>query len=368
MPEQFNEQQQHLQKTVAALCNDLATAGAKLKDNELAERTRQASKQAGLFTMTQPRAFGGSEAGSLELCLVRDEAAAHNLPTMHALLGPGPGVLGGVGEPLRSSHLQPLLDGHLQGSFGFTEPDDAQAPTSGTIDGDSVVVNGQKSYVTGGGSANFINTLVRIDGAPAMVVIDTDSPGVRKDRTFTSLDGSQHAAFTFDSVKVPRKHVIGEPGEGLPKALGQIGDTRLAIAATCVGLSRWVIGYLTEYLSGNDRSGAARHTKETIRLRYAALRVKTYAARSMLYRTARIADRGDNVVNEAISCKIFATDVVTEVVDEGIQLVGGHALEEDHPLAHLYRKVRSWRLAEGATDVLLLNIARGTFDLGKGRL
>jgi alkylation response protein AidB-like acyl-CoA dehydrogenase len=327
-----------------------------------------AAKAAGFFQMTQPRAFGGSEAGTLALTVVRDELAAANPPFLDAVFGSGPGVLAEVDEPLRSSHLQPLLAGAKRAGFGFTEPDDAPAPTTGYVDGDVLIITGQKSYVTGGAEADFVNTLLQVDGQPAMVVIDTDLPGVVLERRFESLDGSHHAAFRFDRVRVPVTHLIGRPGEGMPRAMRQIGDTRLAIAAHCVGTMRWVLDYLTDHLSQPDRSLKPRGAKEGVRLRYADLRIRTFAARSMLYRTARLADAGENVVNESIACKVFATEAVGDVVDTAIQLVGGGALIADHPLAILYRRVRSLRLAEGGSDVLRLNLARGKLELGKGKL
>jgi acyl-CoA dehydrogenase len=328
-----------------------------------------ASRAAGFFPMTQPREFGGSAASTLELTLVRDELAATNPPWLDAVFGPGPGVLATVGEPLRSTYLEPLLRGRKRAGFGFTEPDDAPAPTHGRIENDTLIVTGQKSYVTGGAEADFINTLVQVDGqGPALVVIDTDWPGVTLTRRFVSLDGSHHAAFRFTDVRVPLTHIIGKPGEGLPRALRQIGDTRLLIAAHCVGIMRWVLELLTEHLNAPDRSGQPRGAKEGIRLRYADLRIHTFAARSMLYRTARLADQGANIVNEAIACKVYATEQVGQTVDTAIQLIGGNALTDDHPLSILYRQVRGLRLAEGGSDVLRLNLARGKLELDKGRL
>ncbi len=328
-----------------------------------------AAREAGLFAMTQPREFGGSAASALELTIVRDELAAANPPFLDAVFGPGPGVLANVGEPLRTSHLLPLLGGTKRAGFGFTEPDDAPAPTRARVEGDWLVIDGQKSYVTGGSEADFINTLVQFEGqGPALVVIDTHLPGVELTRRFGSIDGSHHAAFSFTGVRVPASHVIGKPGEGLPRALRQIGDTRLLIAAQCVGLMRWVIDYVTTHLRAPDRSGRPRGDKEGIRLRYADLRIGAFAARSMLYRTARLADAGENVVNEAIACKVHATEEVGKLVDTAIQLVGGNALTDDHPLSILYRQVRSLRLAEGGSDVLRLSLAKGKLDLDKGRL
>lgn len=328
-----------------------------------------ASKASGLFYMTQPARFGGSEASQLALTVARETLAAHNPPHMDAVFGPSPGVLGGVEEPLATTHLAPLLAGEKRGSFGFTEPDDAPQPTSGVLSGGQLTVNGQKSYVTGGGDADFINTLVHIDGlGPSMVVIDTDTPGVELTQRFSSLDGSHHAAFAFENVQIPAHHIVGKPGQGLPRAMRQIGDTRLLLAALASGYTLWILDLLNHHLQRVDRSGKPRGDKDVVRWRYADLRIRGYAVRSMLYRTARLAEQGENTVNEAMACKVFATETVGEIVDTAIQLLGGHALVEDHPMALLYRQVRAWRLAEGASDVLRLNIGRGILELGKGRI
>ena len=201
-----------------------------------------------------------------------------------------------------------------------------------------------------------------------MVVIDKHLDGVVMTHKFASLDGSHHAAFEFQDVRVPAAHIVGEAGQGLPRAMQQIGDTRLLLAAQASGYMLWMLELLTAHLQAPDKSGRPRGSKDVVRLRYADLRIKAFAARSMLYRTARLADRGENIVNEAMACKVFATESVDALVDTAIQLVGGGALVEGHPLERLYRRVRVWRLAEGASDVLRLNIGRGILDLGKGRI
>ena len=364
MPEQLSSQLIELRERCAAFAMDHMLPLADSDRASAAVQVREASKAAGLFTMTQP----AHAAGQLALCVARETLAAANPPALDAVFGPGAGVLGSVGEPLASSHLAPLLAGEKRGSFGFTEPDDAE-PTAGTIDGDALTINGQKSYVTGGADADFINALVRIEGhGPSMVVIDTDTQGVILEKRFNSLDGSHHAAFRFDNVQVPVSHVIGEPGQGLPKALRQIGDVRLLFAAHACGYLIWVMDLLQSHLQSPDKDGAPRGNKDVVRWHYADLRIKAFAARSMLYRTARLADAGENIVNEGMACKVFATECIGEAVDTAIQLVGGGALIDDHPLALLYKKVRAWRLAEGASDVLRLNIGRGILELGKGRI
>ena len=179
-------------------CNKFAVESllAEAGDTDARERVREESKRLGLFMMTQPKQFGGTEASQLELTVARETLYSHNAPYIESVFGPSPGVLGGVEEPLKTTHLTALLNGEKRSSFGFTEPDDAPSPTSGKITGDSLIINGQKSYVTGGADADFINALDHIeDVGPSMVVIDTDLDGVIIDNRFSSLDGSHHAAF-----------------------------------------------------------------------------------------------------------------------------------------------------------------------------
>jgi acyl-CoA dehydrogenase len=349
---------------------DLATRSLiPLRDNpsltpeSRAAQVREASKAAGLFALTQI-----DTTPELTLLVLRETLAQHGVGHLAGLFGATAGVLQGVAEPLRSSHLLPLLAGDKNSAFAFTEPADAPRPTWASIDGDELVVSGRKSYVTGGADAQFLTTLVEIDGqGPAMVVIDTDSPGVTLSRRFASLDGSHHAAFVFDQARVPRHHAIGAPGEGRSRALATISALRRAIAADCVGTMAWVIDLVAQDLQ-RERRGGARAASERIRLRYGELRIQAYAVRGAVYRTARLVDAGLDAVNESIAAKVLATEAANQAVDTAIQLIGGEALVDGHPLAGALRRLRALRLAEGETDTLRVNVARGHLDLGKGRL
>ena len=356
--------------TAVLIPNQIELAAGRADRSAIRDLVTRAARDAGFFAMTQPKSSGGSEAGLLAMTMVRDTFAGYNTSLDQFCFGPGPGVLAHCAEPLRSLYLQPLLAGVRRAGFAFTEPDDAEHFTRAVPAADGTfVVSGRKSYVTGGGDADFLNTLVDVEGqGRALLVIDTHAPGVRVERRFESLDGSHHAAFRFDSVRVPTDRLIGRPGEGLPRALRQIGDTRLAIAAKAVGLARWTVGFTHAHLKAPHHSGETLGASESVRLRYAELRIRTFAARSMVYRTARLGESGANIVNEGIACKVYTTETLGDVVDTAIQLVGGKALAIGHPLERLYREVRALRLAEGASDVLRLNLARGSLDLNKGVL
>ncbi|MGH1492391.1 MAG: acyl-CoA dehydrogenase family protein [Acidimicrobiales bacterium] len=378
MPESLSPELLKLQETVRAAAAGPLTELRERDDLDhraLRSEVTTISKGAGWFEMTRSPAMSKLDAGAelptgaLALAVVREALGEHNVAHLPGLFGSSPGLLATVDEPLRSLYLEPLLAGEKQGAFGFTEPDSAPRPTWGVVDGDDLVINGQKSYVTGGANADFVNTLVEVDEiGPAMVLIDATTPGVSITRRFESLDGSHHAAFQFTDVRVPRSHVIGPPGKGMSRAMDQVTQVRMGMAASCVGLTMYVVNLVEDYLKAPHRSGTPLGASERHRLRFGHMRIKAYAARSVLYRTARLADSGEKPVNETMAAKFIATETIGEVVDSAIQTVGGQALTDGHPLVGIHRRVRSLRLAEGTSDVLTMNIARGRLDLDVGRV
>ncbi len=379
MPEMLPEPLVALREKTEAFIRDVLvpmeeelSSGADWQD--LRARVVAASTEAGLFTMTHPKAYSGVEVGVLALTVLRETLAAANLRVAAHVFAPGPGVLAAATGPLKENYLDPLMRGEKQGSFGFTEPDDAPRPTWATQDGDEIVITGRKSFVTGGADADFVSALVSVEpdaggrGGSAMVVIDLDAPGVTIERKFRTLEGGEHAAIRFEEVRVPQWHVVGNLGEGMPRALGNISAVRLVLSAVACGCMQWAIAHVTEHVQAPHRSGIPLGNREGVRLRYADMRIEAYAARSMLYRSARLVESGANAVNEVTSTKVYCTEAAGRIVDAAVQLVGGNALTEGHPLERMYRQVRSMRFAEGASDILRLNIAKGKLDLNKGSL
>ena len=374
MPDFLDAEHTEVLHTAERLADELATLPGRFAESDIGAAVREASKAAGVFGMTQPMSVGGTEAGALALVVVRDTLGSRNVGHLPGVFGPSPGVLANVGEPLRSQFLLPYLAGELRSGFGFTEPADAPRHTWARLDGVDLVVNGAKSYVTGGADADFINALVEVEGTgSAMVLIETDRAGVTLKQRFGTLDGSHHAAFAFADVRVPATHLIGEAGGGLRRAMSQINATRMAIAADCIGQCRFAIDLVEQTLveRAGRRSSAgepARVGTDLERVTLGDMRIAAYAARSALYRTARLLDTGENAVNEVMAAKSLATESLSRICDDAVQLVGGTALVDGHPLADILRQVRALRLAEGPTEVLASNVARGRLDLGLGRV
>ena len=281
------------------------------------EKVREASKEAGYFYKTQPEEYGGNPAGALELTMLRETWAASNCRLTHYIFGPGPGILHSAEGDMKTNYLDPVMKGEKRGAFGFTEPDSAARPTFAKIEGDVLIINGQKSYVTGGATADFVSALVNVeheDGSKAgtaMIVIDRDAPGVNIEREFSSMEGGGHVSMIFKDVRMPLGNVIGKLGEGMPRALGNIGNVRMMVSAQATGICMWTLDYVEQHLLAPHRSGTPLGEREGVRIRFADMRIDTYVARSALYRTARLWETGDNVVNETIATKVFCTETVT---------------------------------------------------------
>ena len=345
----------------------------------IVEQVRAASREAGIWSLTQPVEFGGAAAGPLAQTAVREALAAGHLRVARHVFGPGPGLLAHAEGQLKHDYLDPVLRGEKRGAFAFTEPsgEGAGRPTWAVWDGDDLLVTGRKAYVTGGASADYYAALVNVEAAegssqpagPTMLIIDHGTEGVTIDREFHSLEGGSHVELTFDRARVPGWHVIGAVGEGMPRALGNIGHERLAVAAQATGMAIWAVGFIDEQIRQPHRSGQRLADREGIRLRYSELRIATYAARSVLYRTARLVEENaEAAINEVMAAKVFCTEQAGFVADQAVQLASGGALVEGHPLERLYREVRSLRFTGGASDILRLNIARGRIEFDAGSL
>lgn len=387
MPESLPTAVEVLRERMTTLVNDeLRPLEDQLPDDprapvptEIAQQVRERSRAAGMWSLTQPVEFGGAAAGALAQTAVREALAAGHLRVARYVFGPGPGMLASVEDQLKEQYLDPVLRGEKRGAFAFTEASGERAgkPTWATWDGDDLLVTGHKSFVTGGATADYYAALVNVEAAdgseqpagPAMLLIDRETPGVTIDKEFHSLEGGSHVELSFDQARVPAWHVIGSVGEGMPRALGNIGHERLAVAAQTTGLAVWAVGFIDQHIQQPHRSGQRLADREGIRLRYADIRIAAYAARSVLYRTARLVEEeAGDAVNEVMAAKVYCTEQAGFVIDQAVQLASGGALVEGHPLERAYREIRSSRFTGGASDILRLNISRGRIEFDAGRL
>jgi len=177
-------------------------------------------------------------------------------------------------------------------------------------------------------------------------------------REVRTLDGALHGEFAFDQVEVPAEDLIGEIGQGLPRALESIAILRLRAAALACGAAGWALAHALDGARRPHRTGAPLGEREQVQAMLGESAIELYAARAAVYAAAARAEAGEDIETEAAMAKAVATETAARVVDRAIQLAGGAAVVDDHPLARLYRRIRPWRIAEGTTEILRLTVAR----------
>jgi acyl-CoA dehydrogenase len=201
-----------------------------------------------------------------------------------------------------------------------------------------------------------------------VLAVRRDAPGVILRRELRTLDGGVHGEFELRDVRVPLVDVIGAIGQGLPRAREGISALRLRAAATACGAARWALEYALRGATRPHRGGTPLAEREGPQALLAESAMDLFAARSALYAAARAAaireaqpeaSRPFDPEVPVAMAKALATEAVARIVDRAIQLTGGAAVVESHPLARLYRRIRPWRIGEGTTEALRIVIARG---------
>ena len=329
---------------------------------------RARAAEAGFFRLAQPAELGGGGLGPVGLTALHEEIARAQSPLGGLVLGGDGGLLRLAQGAQRERFLLPVLRGELTAALAFTDAREGPR-TVAARRGDAFVVSGVKSFVTGGPQADLLLAVAKVTDNPggktgtAVLVVRSDAPGVTLRREIRTLDGGLHGEFELKSVEVPIDDVIGEIGQGLPKALESITALRLRAAATACGTARWTLDYALEQARRPHRTGVPLGEREQVQAMLGQSAMDLFAARGALYAAARAAEAGP-ASTEVAMAKAVATEAVFRIVDRAMQLSGGAAVVEGHPLARLYRRVRAWRIAEGTTEILRLTVARRLLAAG----
>jgi alkylation response protein AidB-like acyl-CoA dehydrogenase len=323
---------------------------------------RARSAELGLYRLLQPAELGGGGLGPLGQVALHEELARSQCVLHDCILGGDGGLLKLAVGAQRGRFLLPVLRGELTASLAFTDAREGPRATAARH-GDGFVISGVKSFVTGGPQADLLVTIARVTDNPggptgtAVFVVRRDATGVTLRREIRTLDGARHGEFEL-RVAVTMDDVIGEIGQGLPRALESITALRLRVAATACGAARWTLDHALAQARRPHRTGVSLGEREAVQAMLGQSAMELFAARAAVYAAARAAESGDDAEVEVAMAKAVATEAVAHIVDRAMQLSGGAAVVEGHPLARLYRRIRSWRIAEGTTEILRLTVAR----------
>jgi acyl-CoA dehydrogenase len=306
------------------------------------------------------------------LCLTRETLAYHHALAdfAFAMQGLGSGAISLFGsEELRDRYLPGVRDGRLVAAFALSEPeagsDVAQIATTATPDGAAgYVLDGEKTWISNGGLADFYVVFARTGEAPgarglSAFVLDADTPGLRVAERIPVIAPHPLARLELDGCRVPESDRIGAPGEGFKVAMATLDVFRPTVGAAALGFARRALDEALARTTERELFGAPMADLQLVQAKLGEMALGVDASALLVYRAAWTHDAvGGRVTREAAMAKLHATETAQRVVDDAVQLFGGLGVTAGSVVERLYREVRALRIYEGASEVQQLIIAR----------
>jgi acyl-CoA dehydrogenase len=268
------------------------------------------------------------------------------------------------GTPALQRRLLPaILAGHLA-ALAITEPDagsDATGmKTSFRPEGDRIVIEGGKCFITNGDVAELLLVFgkwsVLGDGRAAIsaVMLERSTPGLRVIRNEEKLGmrASSTTVLAFDGCNVPRDNLLGAPGEGLQILFASLNRSRPSIAAHALGIARAAFEDAIEYINARRQSGRKILEFQGIQFLVADLAAELALCESFLWVVGRAVDAGESDLGiEASILKMRASDLAMRMSTEAVQLLGGYGYCKDHRVERLLRDAKITQIWEGTNQV-----------------
>ncbi|KAB2812142.1 acyl-CoA dehydrogenase family protein [Pimelobacter simplex] len=335
---------------------------------EVHPKVRELLAESGLARHVVPAAYGGASEtlDPLTLAVVREAlmySSAH-LDSMFGMQGVGSYSLAvGGSDELRAQWLPKVAAVEAIAGLALTEPDvgsDLRAVTTTMVaDGDELVVNGRKSFITNGGAADFYCTLVREGEGWSMVLVPGDTPGLSIERGADLIAPHILGELTFTDVRVPAGNRLGVPGKAFSLMLQTLAVFRVTVAASGVGLAQAALDEAKAHALAREQFGRPLIELGAVAQKLAQSWTDVEAARAFVYRAAALAkDDPLGHLDYSSMAKVHATEAAAAVVDRSVQTMGRFGLVRGSKIERLYRNARPLRVYEGATEVLLDSLAR----------
>ncbi len=304
------------------------------------------------------------------VCLVRETLARRSglADFAFAMQGLGSGAITLYGsDDLKARYLAPVANGDKIAAFALSEPqagsDVAAMALSANADGDHYVLDGEKTWISNGGIADFYVVFARSGEAPgargiSAFIVDADTPGLSIAERIEVIAPHPLARLRFDGCRVPASRRLGAGGEGFKVAMRTLDIFRCSVAAAALGFARHALDAALDHATARRMFGQTLADFQLTQARLAQMATDIDAAALLTYRAAWLRDRGETVTAEAAMAKMTATESAQRVIDAAVQLHGGLGVKHGHPVESLYREIRALRIYEGATEVQQLIIGR----------
>lgn len=318
----------------------------------------------------QPTA--GDQLDVRTLCLARETLARHHglADFVFAMQGLGTGALSLFGTEAQKTWLDRTRSGQAIAAFALTEPDSgsdvANLATEAVRDGDDYILNGEKTWISNGGIADFYIVFARTGEAPggkglSAFLVEADRPGLEIRERLETIAPHPLARLGFNNLRIPAGNRIGEAGQGFKIAMSVLDVFRSTVGAAALGFARRALDETTGRCQSRKLFGGHLADLQMVQGHIADMALDIDAAALLVYRAAWIKDQGaPRVSREAAMAKLFATEKAQEVIDKAVQLHGGDGVRKGHIIESLYREIRALRIYEGASDVQKVIIARST--------
>ena len=328
---------------------------------------------AGFVRYAVPKAWGGvhESIDVRSLCIIRMTLAYYSglADFVFAMQGLGSGSISLVGsDATKARYLPGVADGSRCAAFALTEPesgsDVAQTRTTARLDGDSYVIDGNKTFISNGGIADQYVVFARTgdaEGARGLsaFVVDAETRGLEVIERIDVIAPHPLAKLGFNGCKVPASNLLGVTGAGFKVAMATLDIFRPTVGAAALGFARRALDEATARSKSRELFDAPLHKLQLVQAMLGESALDIDASALLVLRAAWAKDSGqERITREAAMAKLYATEAAQKVIDKAVQIFGGDGVVSGNKVEELYREIRALRIYEGASEVQKVVIAR----------
>lgn len=330
----------------------------------------------GLLLLSVPEEYGGGGADfSHESMVLYEQGLAGDDSwgyAIHSSIVPHYLVAYGT-EEQKQRWLPKLASGEMVGAIAMTEPstgsDLKAVRTHATRDGDDLVINGSKTFITNGSQADLIIIVARTNDQPgargiSLVVAEVDGlEGFERGRVLEKLGahGQDTRELSFTNMRVPYENIIGGAsgdGQGFVQLMQQLPQERLAVAISGIGMAEAAVRQTIDYTKERTLFGQTVMDFQNTKFVLAECATETLAGKTFIDYCINEHDKGRLTNEQASAAKYWATDLQNSVIDRCLQLWGGYGFMMEYPIARMYAGARVQQIYAGTNEVMKDLIAR----------